>query len=239
MNQNDRQQVARITAQAGSDARRPSAFQKAQTRREKKKPNNNKGERHILSGPLALSALSSHHRHTKLRAIHHCHRPRQGCSPASFPLPPQGTSLPLPKTPAHMSRVYLQIRHVSVALLGAGVVRQLHVPEAGELIHEEGVLFDNGVENVLGIKAGDTMTRSGGSRKRCWLSRHHGARGRSKRAGSHRGSLPRLLSLGTTQSRLDRDGGCPSSRVLLASERTIWQAHMGEGGECSCHRAGL
>lgn len=33
------------------------------------------------------------------------------------------------------------------------MVRQLHVPEAGELIHEEGVLFDDGVENILGDKS--------------------------------------------------------------------------------------
>lgn len=33
------------------------------------------------------------------------------------------------------------------------MVRQLHIPEAGQLIHEEGVLFDDGVENVLGDKS--------------------------------------------------------------------------------------
>lgn len=33
------------------------------------------------------------------------------------------------------------------------MVRQLHVPEAGELIHEEGVLFDDGIENILGDKS--------------------------------------------------------------------------------------
>lgn len=37
------------------------------------------------------------------------------------------------------------------------MVRQLHIPEAGELVHEEGVLFDDGVENILGIKARDTV----------------------------------------------------------------------------------
>ena len=33
------------------------------------------------------------------------------------------------------------------------MVRQLHVPEAGQLIHEEGVLFDDSIENVLGDKS--------------------------------------------------------------------------------------
>lgn len=33
------------------------------------------------------------------------------------------------------------------------MVRQLHVPEAGELIHEEGVLFNDSVENILGDKS--------------------------------------------------------------------------------------
>lgn len=32
------------------------------------------------------------------------------------------------------------------------MVRQLHIPEAGELVHEEGVLFDDSVENILGEK---------------------------------------------------------------------------------------
>ena len=36
------------------------------------------------------------------------------------------------------------------------MVRQLHVPEAGQLIHEEGVLFDDSVENVLGDKKQST-----------------------------------------------------------------------------------
>lgn len=30
------------------------------------------------------------------------------------------------------------------------MVRQLHIPEAGELVHKEGVLFDDGIENILG-----------------------------------------------------------------------------------------
>lgn len=33
------------------------------------------------------------------------------------------------------------------------MVRQLHVPEAGELIHEEGVLFNDSVENILEDKS--------------------------------------------------------------------------------------
>lgn len=44
---------------------------------------------------------------------------------------------------------YLEVRHISVALLRARVIRQLDVPEAGQLVHQEGVLFDHGVKDVL------------------------------------------------------------------------------------------
>ena len=44
---------------------------------------------------------------------------------------------------------HLKVRHVLVALLGAGVVGQLDVPEAGHLVNQEGVLFDHRVEDVL------------------------------------------------------------------------------------------
>lgn len=44
---------------------------------------------------------------------------------------------------------HLEVRHVFVALLRAGVVRQLHVPEAGQLVDQEGVLFDHRIEDVL------------------------------------------------------------------------------------------
>jgi hypothetical protein len=44
---------------------------------------------------------------------------------------------------------YLEVRHLRVALLGARVVRQLDVPEAGELVDQDGVLLDEGVEDVL------------------------------------------------------------------------------------------
>lgn len=40
------------------------------------------------------------------------------------------------------------------------MVRQLHIPEAGQLIHEEGVLFDDGVENVLGDKRQRQLSNS-------------------------------------------------------------------------------
>lgn len=44
---------------------------------------------------------------------------------------------------------HLEVGHVSVALLGARVIRQLDVPEAGQLVHQEGVLFDHSVKDVL------------------------------------------------------------------------------------------
>lgn len=140
MNRNSWQQVA-ITTQAGSYAGRPYAFQKAHTRGEKEKEKNRKAKP-ILSALCTL--ISGTTLHTKLRAIH----PGKGAPCPSSPLHLQGTPLRQGGAP-----LYLQIRHVSVALLRAGVVRQLHVPEAGELIHEEGVLLDDGVENVLGEKS--------------------------------------------------------------------------------------
>lgn len=44
---------------------------------------------------------------------------------------------------------HLEVGHVSVALLRACVIRQLDVPEAGQLVHQEGVLFDHSVEDIL------------------------------------------------------------------------------------------
>ena len=44
---------------------------------------------------------------------------------------------------------YLEVGHLRVALLGARVVRQLDVPEAGKLVHQDGVLLNEGVEDVL------------------------------------------------------------------------------------------
>lgn len=43
----------------------------------------------------------------------------------------------------------LEIRHVFVALLRARVIRQLNVPEAGQLMDQERILFDDSVEDVL------------------------------------------------------------------------------------------
>ena len=43
------------------------------------------------------------------------------------------------------------------------MVRQLHVPEAGELVHEKGVLFDDGVENILGREARGAVSRGRGT----------------------------------------------------------------------------
>ncbi len=45
--------------------------------------------------------------------------------------------------------VYLEVRHLRVALLRAGVVGQLDVPEAGQLVHQDGVLLYEGIEDVL------------------------------------------------------------------------------------------
>ena len=47
------------------------------------------------------------------------------------------------------SLTHLEVCHVFVALLGASVIRQLNIPEAGQLVHQEGVLFDHRVEDVL------------------------------------------------------------------------------------------
>lgn len=44
---------------------------------------------------------------------------------------------------------HLEVGHLGVALLGASVVRQLNVPEAGQLVHQHRVLLDEGVEDVL------------------------------------------------------------------------------------------
>ena len=44
---------------------------------------------------------------------------------------------------------YLEVRHILVALLGAGVVGELDVPEARHLVDQEGVLLDHRVEDVL------------------------------------------------------------------------------------------
>lgn len=44
---------------------------------------------------------------------------------------------------------HLEVRHVFVALLRAGVVRQLYIPEAGQLVDQEGVLLDHRIEDVL------------------------------------------------------------------------------------------
>lgn len=45
--------------------------------------------------------------------------------------------------------VYLEVGHLGVALLGASVIRQLNVPEAGQLVHQDRVLLYEGVEDVL------------------------------------------------------------------------------------------
>lgn len=44
---------------------------------------------------------------------------------------------------------HLEVGHVSVALLRACVIRQLDIPEAGQLVHQEGVLFDHSIKDVL------------------------------------------------------------------------------------------
>lgn len=92
MNHNDGQQVARITVQAGSDARRPSAFQKAQTRRERKNPTTKeKGTLFLVPSPYL-----SHHRHTKLSAIH---QPPPRVLPSQLPSATAGHLTPSPQNP--------------------------------------------------------------------------------------------------------------------------------------------
>lgn len=44
---------------------------------------------------------------------------------------------------------YLEVWHLGVALLRASVIRQLDVPEAGQLVHQDRVLLYEGVEDVL------------------------------------------------------------------------------------------
>jgi len=44
---------------------------------------------------------------------------------------------------------HLKVRYILVAFLRACVVGELHVPEAGHLVDQEGVLFDHSVEDVL------------------------------------------------------------------------------------------
>lgn len=109
MNQNSRQQVARITTQAGSYAGRPYAFQKAQTRGRGKKEEG----KHILSALCALIALTT--LHTKLRAIH----PPEGCSPIQLPSALAGHLTPLR---GHVPTVPLdQTRLCSTAQSGCGL----------------------------------------------------------------------------------------------------------------------
>jgi len=57
-------------------------------------------------------------------------------------------------------KTYLQVRHISVALLGTGVIRQLHVPETWELVDKEGILLDDCIEDILADK----------TRKNSWIS---------------------------------------------------------------------
>lgn len=45
--------------------------------------------------------------------------------------------------------VYLEVRHLGVALLRASVVGQLNVPETRQLVHQDWVLLDEGIEDVL------------------------------------------------------------------------------------------
>lgn len=47
---------------------------------------------------------------------------------------------------------YLQVRHISVALLRTGVIRKLYIPETWELVDKEGILFDDCIEDILAEK---------------------------------------------------------------------------------------
>lgn len=44
---------------------------------------------------------------------------------------------------------YLEVGHLCVALLRASMIRQLNVPEAGQLVHQNRVLLYEGIEDVL------------------------------------------------------------------------------------------
>lgn len=167
-NPNSRQQVARIISQAGSYAGRPYAFQKAPTRGEKKQ----RRKAHSFCSSMPLS-LSPHGTQSSEPVIPLKSPPQPAPEPAPLchgRTPPPSSTAP-PQAHGSLAFLYLQIRHVPVALLRAGVVRQLHIPETGELIHEEGVLFDDGVENILGEKSQTQSKWSGGFHLRCQLSR--------------------------------------------------------------------
>lgn len=47
---------------------------------------------------------------------------------------------------------HLEIRDLSIALFRAGVIRELHVPEAGEPVHQGWVLLDHCIKDILGKK---------------------------------------------------------------------------------------
>lgn len=55
----------------------------------------------------------------------------------------------LDKCMTGLSRSHLQVGHIFVALFGTGVVRQLDVPEARQLMNQERVLFDHCVKDIL------------------------------------------------------------------------------------------
>lgn len=44
---------------------------------------------------------------------------------------------------------YLEVRHLGVALLRASMIRQLDVPETGQLVDQDRVLLYEGIEDVL------------------------------------------------------------------------------------------
>lgn len=68
-----------------------------------------------------------------------------------FVFPSQWSLFYILNDPTHPNscKTYLQVRHISVALLGTGVIRQLHIPETGKLVDKEGVLFDDCIEDIL------------------------------------------------------------------------------------------
>lgn len=69
----------------------------------------------------------------------------------------------LPKDTTHPTScaTYLQVRHISVALLRTGVIRKLHIPETWELVDKEGILFDDCIEDILAEKKNKTEKHLG------------------------------------------------------------------------------
>lgn len=54
-------------------------------------------------------------------------------------------------------KTYLQVRHISVALLRTSVIRQLNIPETWKLVDKEGILLDDCIEDILADRKRETV----------------------------------------------------------------------------------